>query len=306
MKGAFYFIILIIVIAVWGCGSTKSKTSRITEYSDESMLVDYGEYIYEREDCKKCHTQLISEANENTFSLDDYGGLRSTAWTYLFLLEPRYLIPGCSMPSYKYLEKKELDKDILRQILSKRKITKSELEKNWRELNQATLDYMNGFKDDINLEESKVSALVPLVAYLQQLPRSPEKRYLDSLENIKHRKEMLAIEFLYKKSDSIISATLNDPSSIENGKQLFNVNCSVCHGKSAQGEIGPNLTDDYWIYGGDNENIIRTIINGSPNGMPSHKYKFTPKVVGQVASYVISLKGSNPANPKAPQGTKEK
>lgn len=40
--------------------------------------------------------------------------------------------------------------------------------------------------------------------------------------------------------------------------------------------------------------------------MPSHKYKFTPKKVGQVASYVMCLRGSNSEYPKAPQGTKEK
>jgi mono/diheme cytochrome c family protein/cbb3-type cytochrome oxidase cytochrome c subunit len=304
MKGTFYFIILIIIIAVWSCGSAKSKTSKITEYSGESVLVDYGEYIYEREECRKCHTQLISEANENMFSLDHYGGSRSPAWTYLLLIEPKFMIPGCTMPSFKYLKEKKLDKDIHKQLLMRRKIPIRDHEIYWKQFNKLTVEYLDAFKNDIQLEESEASELIPLIAYLQQIPRSAEKRYVDSLEWIEYQKEELAINRLYENSDSIIAATLQNGKSIEKGQQLFRTNCVVCHGEKAQGEVGPNLTDEYWIYGGDNKSIIETIMNGRQNGMPSHKYKFTPEQIGQVAAYIISLKGSSPENAKAPEGIK--
>lgn len=302
MKGAIYFIIL--VIALWSCGSSKSETTNITEYSSDLLLVDYGEYIYEREDCKKCHTLLISEANSKIFSLDHYGGSRSPAWTYLFLSEPRFMIPGCSMPSFKHLKEKELDKPILKQILSKRNVSRRDIEVYWNHLNQVTLEYMDDFKEAIQVEESDASELIPLIAYLQQIPRSSAKRHHDSIEYIQYQKEMLALERVYEKSDSIIESILQSPQSIKKGKQLFKANCSVCHGENAEGYVGPNLTDEYWIYGGDNNSIIETIINGRVNGMPSHKHKFTPEQIGQVTAYVISLKGSKPNNPKAPEGTK--
>jgi mono/diheme cytochrome c family protein len=297
-------ILLTILVVLPSCGSSKSKSTNVSAYSGESILVDYGEYVYEREKCSDCHTQQISQANDSIYSLDDYGGTRSPSWTFLFLEEPRFLFPGAKMPSFKNLKELELNRAVVEEILKNN--SQHDINFAWNQLNTKVLDYKNNFNDLSDYSELKPSEIIPLVAYLQQIPRSPEKRHLDSLDNIELRKEMLAIEVLYEKSDSIISATLNDPSSIVNGKQLFNANCSVCHGTNAQGEIGPNLTDDYWIYGGDNEDIIRTIINGRPNGMPSHKYKFTPKEIGQVASYVMSLKGSNPAYPKDPQGTREK
>lgn len=306
MRGLLFFIILVIAVILIRCGSSKSSASKISEYSNTSLLVEYGEYVYQREDCKKCHTQLILEASSELISLDHYGGYRKPAWTYLFLYEPRFMIPGCNMPSYKHLKDNKLDKAILKQILSNRKVSKRAIENYWNQLNQLTVDYTDEFKDDLEAEVLETSELISLVAYLQQIPRSSEKRAIDSLKNIQYQKEMEALDLLYEKSDSIIASVLKDPKSIEVGKELFSVNCAVCHGEKAQGHVGPNLTDEYWIYGGDKKSIIETITSGRTYGMPSHKHKFTPHQIGQVAAYVISLSGSNPENPKAPEGEKAK
>jgi cytochrome c oxidase cbb3-type subunit 3 len=87
------------------------------------------------------------------------------------------------------------------------------------------------------------------------------------------------------------------------GKALFINNCTVCHKEDGRGEAGPNLTDDYWIYGGDIKDIFKVIKKGAPNGMPEHQSKFNPIQIQQVASYVMNLEYVSPAQGgKTPEG----
>jgi cytochrome c oxidase cbb3-type subunit 3 len=98
---------------------------------------------------------------------------------------------------------------------------------------------------------------------------------------------------------------LSDAAELAKGKEIFEKNCTPCHGPQAQGaQVGPNLTDNYWIHGGAMGDIFKTIKNGvQGKGMKSWKNDLTPSMIAQVSSYIKSLKGSNPPNPKAPDGT---
>ena len=97
---------------------------------------------------------------------------------------------------------------------------------------------------------------------------------------------------------------LTEPADLAEGKTIFTTNCAACHRADAGGQIGPNLTDDHWILGGGIKNIFHTLVNGGRDGkgMISWKGTLKPKEMQKVASYVISLKGSNPVDPKAPDG----
>jgi cytochrome c oxidase cbb3-type subunit 3 len=97
---------------------------------------------------------------------------------------------------------------------------------------------------------------------------------------------------------------LTDPADLAAGKTIFETNCAACHRADAGGQIGPNLTDDQWILGGGIKNIFHTITNGGRDGKGMIAWKGTlkPKEIQAVASYIISLKGSNPKDPKAPEG----
>jgi cytochrome c oxidase cbb3-type subunit 3 len=97
---------------------------------------------------------------------------------------------------------------------------------------------------------------------------------------------------------------LTDPAELAIGKEIFTTNCVACHRADAGGQIGPNLTDDQWILGGGIKNVFHTLVNGGRDGkgMISWKGTLKPKEMQQVASYVLSLKGSNPKDPKAPEG----
>ncbi|MBW8686046.1 cbb3-type cytochrome c oxidase N-terminal domain-containing protein [Chitinophaga rhizophila] len=94
---------------------------------------------------------------------------------------------------------------------------------------------------------------------------------------------------------------------IAGGQKLFAANCAACHGAEGQGVVGPNLTDDYWLHGGQLKEVFSTIKYGVPEkGMKSWKDDFSPKQLAQLASYIKSIHGSNPPNPKEQQGTLEK
>lgn len=102
------------------------------------------------------------------------------------------------------------------------------------------------------------------------------------------------------------SVVMLGPSDIEQGKKIFGEKCAPCHmahGGSMAGGVGPNLTDDYWINGGSIKAIFTTIKYGRPDkGMISWKDQLSPTQIAQAASFVKSIKGSNPPGAKEPQG----
>lgn len=97
---------------------------------------------------------------------------------------------------------------------------------------------------------------------------------------------------------------LTEGADLAEGKTIFETNCAACHRADAGGQIGPNLTDDNWVLGGGIKNLFHTITNGGRDGKGMIAWKGTlkPKEIQKVASYIISLKGSNPADAKAPEG----
>lgn len=99
------------------------------------------------------------------------------------------------------------------------------------------------------------------------------------------------------------SVTELDVAGIAAGKAIFAKTCVPCHLAEGQGLVGPNLTDEYWIHGGGIKDIFKTIKYGYPDkGMQSWQSTYSPVQMQQLASYIRSLKGTNPPNPKAPQG----
>lgn len=93
---------------------------------------------------------------------------------------------------------------------------------------------------------------------------------------------------------------LTDAPSIAAGKALYQTNCIACHRADGGGQIGPNLTDQYWINGGGIKNVFNTIMEGGRDGkgMVAWKASIKPSDIQKVSSYVLSLQGSNPKEPK--------
>jgi cytochrome c oxidase cbb3-type subunit 3 len=96
-----------------------------------------------------------------------------------------------------------------------------------------------------------------------------------------------------------------DAGIIAAGKAVYTQNCIACHGALGEGTVGPNLTDDSWIHGGTVNAIFKTIKYGVPEkGMIAWEKTLTPKQTSDLSNFILSLQGTNPTNPKAPQGVK--
>ncbi|MFN7983764.1 MAG: c-type cytochrome [Vicinamibacterales bacterium] len=104
------------------------------------------------------------------------------------------------------------------------------------------------------------------------------------------------------KPAELLAGAVN-PAVLDEGAARFTRSCAPCHGEKAQGLIGPNLTDDRWLHGGSVEQIFQTVAKGWPaKGMPPWGRALRPQELAAVVSYVRSLQGSNPPNPRAPEG----
>ncbi|AMN45999.1 cbb3-type cytochrome c oxidase subunit III [Steroidobacter denitrificans] len=79
------------------------------------------------------------------------------------------------------------------------------------------------------------------------------------------------------------------------GHTLFQENCAACHGSTGRGNTvlgAPNLVDDDWLYAGDGETILTSILDGRRGVMPAWGGALGREGVNQVAAYVLSLGGS--------------
>lgn len=118
----------------------------------------------------------------------------------------------------------------------------------------------------------------------------------------------IAIEQYRKNAPDLVDAetvtVLTEVVDLEAGAKLYQTNCLACHGADLGGGIGPNLVDDHWILGGGVKNIFSTISEGgrAGKGMIAWKSILKPMEIQQLSSYIVSLEGTQPANPKDPEG----
>lgn len=97
---------------------------------------------------------------------------------------------------------------------------------------------------------------------------------------------------------------LQDESVLKQGGVIFQEKCAACHAADGGGGVGPNLTDEYWLHGGDVKDVFKVIKYGVPEkGMISWEKQIPPADMQKVVSYiVVKLQGTTPAAPKEPQG----
>ena len=132
--------------------------------------------------------------------------------------------------------------------------------------------------------------------------QSSEEEYLEQMEYAHEQR----INYLYKVANSVNETNVTlveDAERLETGKKIFMSQCVACHGAFGEGGIGPNFSDEYWIHGGDIKDLFATIKYGVPEkGMISWKSQLSPSSIQNVASYILTLQGTDPPNQKKPEG----
>jgi cytochrome c oxidase cbb3-type subunit 3 len=111
---------------------------------------------------------------------------------------------------------------------------------------------------------------------------------------------------------AMVAAALTDAPSLQNGRAIFESTsslCSSCHRPDLGGLVGPNLTDSGWLHGCSVNEVMTSIRTGYPargmlpfgGGTP-----LSDQQLRELASYVLSKRGSLPAAPKPADTEREK
>lgn len=132
-----------------------------------------------------------------------------------------------------------------------------------------------------------------------------EEEYIAKVEQLEAAKaEALAAQEAGIDENSVAATT--EPADIASGQGIYVSKCQVCHLEDGKGMTGPNLTDEYWIHGGSDAEIFKTIKYGVvEKGMIAWQDQLTPKMMQDLVSYIRSLKYIGPDNGgKEPQGEK--
>ena len=87
------------------------------------------------------------------------------------------------------------------------------------------------------------------------------------------------------------------------GESVFKTNCSSCHGRKGEGNIGPNLTDEHYKHIATLEDIGKVVANGAAaKAMPAWSNRLHPNEIVMVSAYVAMLRGSNVEGGKVAEG----
>ena len=150
---------------------------------------------------------------------------------------------------------------------------------------------------------SIVFAVVYLFNYhvIESSPLQEEEYRIAMVEGEKEVAEYLATQALNVDETSVVALT--SPTDISSGEKIYLKKCATCHGKEGEGIAGPNLTDNYWIHGGDIKSIFKTVKYGvQGKAMQSWSKELNPVEMQQVSSYIQSIKGKSIGKGRDPEG----
>jgi len=134
---------------------------------------------------------------------------------------------------------------------------------------------------------------------------SQDEEYTIEVKVAEKAKEEYMKKFANSVNEDNVKA-LTAKTDLDEGASIYATNCVACHGDKGQGGVGPNLTDKFWLHGGNIKSLFHTITNGVPEkGMIAWNKTLNPVQIQKVSSFILSLQGTNPPGAKEPQGTEE-
>jgi len=304
----------------------KSNIPSISSVKPYTPLELQGRDIYIREGCNNCHSQTVRPFRSETERYGEYskagefvydhpflwgsrrtgpdlartgvvGGpiYKNAAWHFNHMNAPQEVYEQSIMPAYPWLVANDLDIESTPAKIRVMQKLGVPYEKDFdKKAIDELLKQAKKIGDELRLAKIKVEdtkEIIALIAYLHRLGY-----------DISHYLEEATDEVV------VVPELPTDEASLIAGKDVYiRNNCASCHGANGEGnKIGPNITDEYWLIGdGSNQSIYKAIYKGNPvKGMQAWKNLLTKEELTVITSYVISLKGTNPANAREPQGDK--
>ena len=139
--------------------------------------------------------------------------------------------------------------------------------------------------------------------HIEDSQKSLEQEYVEDRQTHLLRQKIREPKNSNGYSEEELLALVKRPEILEKGRAIFVAKCASCHGDLGQGIVGPNLTDDYWLHGSKMSEIVHTITFGvAEKGMIAWKDILSSDEIHNVAAYIKSIRGSEVANPKKPDG----
>jgi len=331
-KPVRFFIWMFIALAIGGALEiiplivVKSNIPTISSVKPYTPLELQGRDVYIKEGCYNCHSQMVRPFRSETERYGEYsksgefvydhpfqwgsrrmgpdlartgviGGkmYKSSVWLYQHFLDPT-ITEGSLMPPYTWLAEKDINLETTGTKIKAMQSLGVPYPEGYADIaNDDLLVQAQTIADEITaagIEVKPTREIIALIAYLHRLGADISNLKTDTVAEVT--------------AEVIITTpqVITDEALLNSGKETFKTVCAACHGQNGEGNaIGPNLTDAYWINGGSNDNIYKSVYSGIPEkGMQSYKTLLTPDKLTEVWSYMLTLKGTNPENAKAPQG----
>ncbi len=133
------------------------------------------------------------------------------------------------------------------------------------------------------------------------LPRYDDDLKQETLALNKVRTAYEAAQPPMEITDAVLLAALGDEAMIAQGQKDYATFCAECHASRGEGKIGPNLTDKYWLYGATPHDLLTSIRDGRPNGMPGWGSVLLPQQLVSMVAYLDTMRGQDLPG-KEPQG----
>jgi cytochrome c oxidase cbb3-type subunit 3 len=136
------------------------------------------------------------------------------------------------------------------------------------------------------------------------LASTPQQRW--EAKQVREFERMFGAYGDLKPDTKTILMMKEDPKMMAVASSLFVKNCATCHGTDGGGINGFNLTDDNYKNVANLEDIAKVIAEGRNSGaMPAWGNRLNENERVILSSYVASLRGTKPANPKAADATEK-
>ena len=294
-----------------------------------------GRDLYIREGCNNCHSQMIRPFRSEVERYGDYskagefvydhpflwgskrtgpdlhriGGKYPDSWHALHMKDPESTSPGSIMPAYPWLLTDALDYSLIDKKVEAMRTLGVPYEEGFAIEAAADLEKQSrkvaGRLVDSGMEIAPDREIIALIAYMQRLGTDIRA---DATLTGRHDKLMVRVE-----AGGGYSAyyPLIDAAGLAAGKAIFESPrnlCYTCHRHDLGGQVGPDLTDGAWIKDCNTGDIMTSIKRGNQlKGMLPYGSgkKLDDVQLHQGASYIVSMRGSNPANPKKPDLQRE-